>query len=56
VQDKFIVKEVGVSLAQRRQNAQWIAPTRDERLTLVTCWPPDGNTYRVIVVAKPIME
>jgi len=56
VQDKFIVREVGVSLAQRRQNAQWIAPTRDERLTLVTCWPPDGNTYRVIVVAKPITE
>jgi LPXTG-site transpeptidase (sortase) family protein len=54
VEDRFILKEAGVSLAQRRQNALWIAPTRDERLTLVTCWPPEGNEYRVIVVAKPV--
>ena len=54
VEDRFILKEAGVSLAQRRQNALWIAPTRDERLTLVTCWPPEGNDYRVIVVAKPV--
>ncbi len=53
VEDKFILKEAGVPLEQRRQNALWIAPTRDERLTLVTCWPPEGNDYRVIVVAKP---
>ncbi|MCD6289019.1 MAG: sortase [Anaerolineae bacterium] len=53
VKDKFIVKEKGVSPEQRRQNALWIAPTRDERLTLVACWPPTGNTYRVIVIAKP---
>lgn len=53
VEDRFILKEAGVSLDQRRQNALWIAPTRDERLTLVTCWPPEGNDYRVIVVAKP---
>ncbi len=54
VKDKFILKEAGTSIEQRRQNAQWIAPTRDERLTLVTCWPPEGNTYRVIVIARPI--
>ncbi|NOZ28624.1 MAG: sortase [Chloroflexi bacterium] len=56
VVDKFLVKEAGAPLEQRRQNARWIAPTRDERLTLVTCWPPDGNTYRVIVIAKPVTE
>ncbi len=54
VEDKFILREAGVPLEQRRQNALWIAPTRDERLTLVTCWPPEGNEYRVIVVAKPV--
>lgn len=53
VEDKFIVPEAGVSDAQRRQNARWIAPTRDERLTLVTCWPPNGNSHRVIVIARP---
>lgn len=38
----------------RRQNAVWIQPTLDERLTLVTCWPYTNNTHRLIVVAKPI--
>lgn len=38
----------------RRQNAEWIQPTSDERLTLVTCWPYTSNTHRLIVVAMPI--
>lgn len=38
----------------RRQNALWIQPTLDERLTLVTCWPYTTNTHRLIVVARPI--
>lgn len=54
VVDRFVLKETGASVEQRRQNALWIASTRDERLTLVTCWPPNGNTHRVIVIAKPI--
>ncbi len=41
-------------IAVRRQNALWIQPTLDERLTLVTCWPYTNNTHRLIVVAKPI--
>jgi sortase A len=40
-------------LEVRRQNALWIQPTVDERLTLVTCWPYTNNTHRLIVVAKP---
>lgn len=53
VESAFIVKEVGASEEQRRNNAQWIAPSSDERLTLVSCWPYWTNTHRVIVVAKP---
>jgi len=49
---RLIVPEKGVPLAQKRQNARWIGPTRDARLTLVTCWPYTNNTHRVIVVAK----
>jgi sortase A len=41
-------------LAVRQQNAAWIQPTLDERLTLVTCWPYTNNTHRLIVVATPI--
>jgi len=53
VEQKLIVREKGESLEVRQRNAQWIAPTNDVRLTLVTCWPYTNNTHRVIVVAKP---
>lgn len=53
VEQKLIVKEKGEPVEVRRQNAQWIAPTNDVRLTMVTCWPYTNNTHRVIVVAKP---
>ena len=53
VEQKLIVKEKGEPLEVRQQNAQWIAPTDDTRVTLVTCWPYTSNTHRVIVVAKP---
>jgi len=48
-----ILAEKGMPLEVRRQNAAWIEPTSDERLTLITCWPYSNNTHRVIVVAKP---
>lgn len=51
---KTIVPEKGQPLEVRQRNAQWIAPTDDERLTFVTCWPYSNNTHRVIVVAKPL--
>jgi LPXTG-site transpeptidase (sortase) family protein len=52
VTDKFLVEERDVSLDQRVQNAAWIAPTQDERLTLVTCAKP-GATHRLIVIGRP---
>ena len=54
VELKTIIKEKGEPPEVRRRNAQWIAPTDDERLTFVTCWPYTNNTHRVIVVAKPL--
>ncbi len=54
VEDAFIVSEMGAPLEQRLQNASWIGTTIDERVTLVSCWPPEGNAYRVIVVARPV--
>jgi sortase A len=56
VEDSFVVPERGVSEEQREQNARWIAPTRDVRLTLVTCWPPNDNSHRVIVIARLVGE
>jgi sortase A len=53
VELKTIVKEKGEPAEVRRKNAEWIAETQDERLTMITCWPYTNNTHRVIVVAKP---
>jgi sortase A len=55
VAEKYILKEAGMPLKVRQKNAQWIMPTEDERLTLVSCWPYEwpGNSHRVIVVARP---
>jgi sortase A len=53
VETSFIVPERDASAEQQAQNALWIAPTTDERLTLVTCWPYTNNTHRLIVIAKP---
>lgn len=49
----FIVPE---GQATEPAAAQWIERGIDERLTLVTCWPPHTAAYRVVVVAYPEME
>jgi LPXTG-site transpeptidase (sortase) family protein len=54
VDQKLLLPERFQTLEKRAQNAQWIMPTTDERLTLVTCWPADSNTHRVIIVAFPV--
>jgi len=53
VEQKMILKEKGEPPEVRRENAQWIGPTDDERLTMVTCWPYTNNTHRLVVVAVP---
>ena len=54
VTTRQILKERDQPLEVRLKNAQWIQPTEDERLTLVTCWPYTSNSHRLIIVAKPI--
>jgi len=53
VAQRLLVKEKGMPEEIRRENAQWIEPTSDERLTLVSCWPFVKPDYRVVVIAKP---
>ncbi len=50
----MILPERDQPLSVRLANAQWIEPSTDERLTLITCWPKDNNTHRLIIVAVPI--
>lgn len=51
---RHLLLEKGQPLEIRQRHLQWILPTGEERLTLVTCWPPTGNTHRLIVVARPL--
>lgn len=56
VQERLLLTEEGVSAEQHAANAQYIAPTDHEVVTLVTCWPPKGAdrfTQRVVVRAVP---
>jgi LPXTG-site transpeptidase (sortase) family protein len=51
--NRMILPEKYAPLAERIANAQWILPSEDERLTLITCWPYESNTHRLILVARP---
>lgn len=53
VTNVMILPERDVSFEERLKNAQWIMPSEDERITLITCWPYFSNTHRLIIVARP---
>jgi sortase A len=54
VDANMLLPESYEPLSTRIENARWIEPSMDERITLVTCWPADNNTHRVVIVAFPI--
>lgn len=56
VTNLMITPERFASVDVRLDNARWIAPSEDTRLTLVTCWPYESNTHRLIVVAQPVRQ
>jgi sortase A len=53
VESLVLVREEGVSDEERRRNAEYMKPTLDQTLTLITCWPYGIDTHRLIVIAKP---
>jgi LPXTG-site transpeptidase (sortase) family protein len=46
---------VSGAVGERADYAQHLLPGMTPRLTLISCWPPDNNTHRVIVVAYPMI-
>lgn len=48
--DRFL--EEDASAEEQEEHAQYLAPTKKATLTLVTCWPYESNSHRVVVVAK----
>jgi LPXTG-site transpeptidase (sortase) family protein len=58
VAQRLVLDEIGpkVTFEQRRANAHYIEPTKEEVATLVTCWPlsgPNKFTQRVVIRAVP---
>lgn len=53
VAETHILPDKWVSEEEKKENAKWIDYFPEERLTLITCWPYEGNSHRVIVVARP---
>jgi len=56
VNEIHLVPERDASPEQRLENARFILPTPDERLTLVTCHPYGSTRYRLIVIARPYLD
>jgi sortase A len=54
ITNTMILPEKYEQLDVRMDNARWILPSTDERLTMVTCWPEESNTHRLIIVAQPL--
>jgi sortase A len=45
-------QETGASREQRQRNAGYLDQTGEPTLTLVTCWPYESNSHRVVVIAR----
>lgn len=54
IANKMILPEKYEELDIRMNNARWILPSEDERLTLISCWPFNSNTHRLVLVASPV--
>jgi sortase A len=53
ITETLILPEAGQPMEVRIENARYIQPTEDERLTLVTCHPYGSLRNRLIVIAQP---
>ena len=51
-----LLKEKDQPVSVLIENAKYIEPTPDDRITLVTCWPITNNTHRWIWVGKIVEE
>jgi LPXTG-site transpeptidase (sortase) family protein len=56
ISNRMILPERFQEATVRLENAKWLGETNDVRLTLVTCWPADSNTHRLILVARPFLS
>lgn len=54
IANKMILPEKDRPISVRLDNGRWILPSKDERVTLITCWPEHTNSHRLVLVAVPV--
>lgn len=54
VSEHYIVPEGDASEEQHQRNGAWMKPSTCERLTLITCWPYETNSHRLVIIADPL--
>lgn len=54
VSEVLLLQQLNASDEELVTHTEYLAPTATPRLTLVSCWPYEVNTYRVIVIAEPL--
>jgi LPXTG-site transpeptidase (sortase) family protein len=51
VRNILLLPVIGASREQLKNYQQYLKPSQDARVTLISCWPPISNTHRVVVIA-----
>lgn len=56
VRNILLLPIFGASREQLKTYEQYLQPTHDARVTLISCWPPISNTHRVVVIAHRVSD
>lgn len=56
VDEKELVRIFAASQETKEYLQTVVAPTSQEQLTLITCWPSWSNTHRLVILAKPLQK
>jgi LPXTG-site transpeptidase (sortase) family protein len=51
----LLLPVMNANSTQRQAYLAYLQQIEQPRLTIISCWPPESNTHRVVVIAYPIM-
>jgi LPXTG-site transpeptidase (sortase) family protein len=53
IEQVLVLPDMHISAEKRQQNESWLEDKSEERLTLISYWPYENSTHRVVIIAKP---
>lgn len=54
VEAKYIIPYLGAKAEAEAKLRSYAAPTPEEQVTLISCWPYATNAHRIVVIAVPV--